>query len=207
MAFAAAPTFMGIPPECRQKILRFVLEEEKGTVSLDKNEQGEYYDECKNIPHPLLLVSRTVYAEATPYYSVTLRIRRDFRDIDQKSLVPEQPASLCSSVKHLRLESRDAVLQATNITTMFPNIASIRIKGGVYVIDGFTINTDQLQTKYYPAQLSTTGISQGHRMFEESELKNIGIRCWTETQEHRWPVVTNFMDENPKIRVLRRIRF
>lgn len=73
---APTPTLMGIPPECRTRIFQFLLEDESAT--LEVRARGPHYQpslskhvaQYRNMPHPLLLVSRQVLIEATPFYKV-----------------------------------------------------------------------------------------------------------------------------------------
>lgn len=80
---AATPTSMGIPPECRARILEIVLEEELGIIRLEGLKYGVHGDDFGGlrdktdlvfVPHPFLLVSKKVPDEASQYHRVTLSI-------------------------------------------------------------------------------------------------------------------------------------
>jgi len=80
---APTPTLMGIPPECRARILEFVLVENPSIIELERLTEFVHDDGTggikdkiylRDVPHPLLLVSKKVHGEASQYYRVALFI-------------------------------------------------------------------------------------------------------------------------------------
>ncbi|KAK5075686.1 hypothetical protein LTR70_010352 [Exophiala xenobiotica] len=138
---APTPTLMGIPPECRARILEFVLVENPGIIQLKRLTEVVHDDSIdgiegfkdkiylRDVPHPLLLVSSKVHGEASQYYHVALSITsyEDARRLDEDDFRKNLSCFLRRAVSKVIVNSVRGYQGKHINQEQFPNLKSVNV--------------------------------------------------------------------------------